>query len=287
MVLDPSTLIHSAVLPQLIDAYTYELHEHEYLTDVLTSVTIYSIANTIVQLSRGGLQGFNARLLFSFVLIGSMDGSWGFWWYPNIERLIPGASLGPVILKTFLDLAIYSTLFDCCYLFLITTLEHGLTKEGMQAGLQRVRADFLTVWLGGELFWIPANFANYYFVPLELRVLGAASALLIYTVGLSFFELWAREQKSGTALSSKKITFEDDGSGNISDRIDRGLDSSIESIELGLIHRGTSESNSFSTSYESGDTSSLRSRVASSSIIPDDSIEADVGDSAKNNKKHI
>jgi len=212
MIADPLLSV-SDIASGLAGMYQHQLEINEYRTDVLTSMSIYTISNIISQLSDpnskndvvdGDLQppnagqstvGLNFRLVLSYSFIDFLDGSWGYHWYPIVESIFPGTSLATVVEKMAADSAIYGPTFTFLYLFLLTVLEKGISASSVQAGLRRVRSDFRPVLLGGQAFWVPANALNYALVPVEYRVFGACTGLLIYTLGLSFYELEQRKKE--------------------------------------------------------------------------------------------
>eukprot|EP00638_Chattonella_subsalsa_P002410 CAMPEP_0117745464 /NCGR_PEP_ID=MMETSP0947-20121206/7371_1 /TAXON_ID=44440 /ORGANISM="Chattonella subsalsa, Strain CCMP2191" /LENGTH=257 /DNA_ID=CAMNT_0005562611 /DNA_START=82 /DNA_END=855 /DNA_ORIENTATION=+ len=183
-----------------------ELYKHghdsnAYMTDVTASVCMYSLSNLIGQLTvdfqeqQEQIQatlvkaGIDPGLIMRFVLIGLVEGSIGHFWFPTLESLIPGNSLSSTVEKMIADTAIYAPGSTTCYLFLMTTLEKGLTFQSLQKGIERVKKDFANLFLAEELYWTPANGIIYGFLPLEFRYLGDCFALLIYTIGLSVWEL--------------------------------------------------------------------------------------------------
>mmetsp|Transcript_15896 Transcript_15896/g.19896 ORF Transcript_15896/g.19896 Transcript_15896/m.19896 type:complete len:278 (-) Transcript_15896:375-1208(-) len=168
--------------------YSKQLETNAYLTDVCTSVGIYSISNVVGQVTSD--KKVDGGLLSRFALVGFLDGSFGYWWFPTVEEFFPGTTLVTTVEKMVADTAIYGTSFTVWFLFLVTALEKGLfTAEGIAQGVKRVKQDFSSVLFGGQFFWIPANGINYGYVPVDYRVLGGCVALLIYTLGLSLWEL--------------------------------------------------------------------------------------------------
>jgi len=172
--------------------YEYELQNNEYALDVITSVGIHCLSNIIGQMTsfeENLKKTVNIGYMLRYGIFGMLNGSFGYFWYPTLEKFIPGTSGETVVEKVLADMCIYGTIFTALFLFLMPFLEFRLSYKGVLEGVERVRADFSTVFFGGLAFWIPANVVIYSVVAPSYRVLGSNTAVLLYTIGLAIWDL--------------------------------------------------------------------------------------------------
>ena len=93
--------------------------------------------------------------------------------------------LGPrrVLLKTFLDVGLMTTLVDLPLWFAWTGMLEGRTVQG---ATDRVRGQFKDTLLATWALWVPVTVANFALVPLPLRVPLAFVAEFVWAIVASY-----------------------------------------------------------------------------------------------------
>lgn len=143
---------------------------------VLKSVSMgvtYSLADVAAQYwdrSKGGDQMSlweRARRNLALALVGLLwVGPLLTVWFDYLAVLVPGASVGPAILRTLIDQLLEAP-FMISSIFFFSALAEG---HDVQFALHKVKTKVLPTWKGCTGVWLPVQLVNQGLVPLHLRV---------------------------------------------------------------------------------------------------------------------
>lgn len=115
-------------------------------------------------------------------IAGTTVGIFSHYWYIFLERKLPQKSLPSVAKKIFLDQLIGTPLN---IMTLLVTL-HILHRKNYEEFKSDVRNRVWRLYFGELLVWTPAQFVNFYFLPLRYRVLYDNLLSLAYDVFVSY-----------------------------------------------------------------------------------------------------
>ncbi|CAI5992226.1 unnamed protein product [Closterium sp. NIES-64] len=101
-------------------------------------------------------------------------------WYPLVERVAPGRSLGATVGKVLASQA----LLNPCLIAAVFAFNYVWTGQ-LHALKDKYRRDFLRTWRRGWHFWLPASFTSFRLVPLHLRPAFSSACSLLWNCHLS------------------------------------------------------------------------------------------------------
>uniref|UniRef100_A0A7S0RXI5 Uncharacterized protein n=1 Tax=Pyramimonas obovata TaxID=1411642 RepID=A0A7S0RXI5_9CHLO len=182
-------------------AYELSLIQHPILTNVTTAGVLYTCSDIYAQTHQARTQKAAAKDDFSvevpralrYGLFGICDGCSSYFWFIWLDSVIPGTDGVALVEKMCTDFALLTPTWSALFL-----LYMGIFSEGgnVQAGVERVQKDWVTLYKRNVITWAPLNAIVYGLVPLDKRVLAFATFTFLYTITLS---LWSEARQSDVA----------------------------------------------------------------------------------------
>lgn len=98
------------------------------------------------------------------------------------ERLFPGTLAKQLAKKVTCDQILFTPVILSCFLL----INEGLMGNGISGGLSKIQADFSTMLVANWSVWIPAQLMNFYFIPLNYRVVFIQVVALFWNMYVSW-----------------------------------------------------------------------------------------------------
>lgn len=122
-----------------------------------------------------------ARLVrYSFYGLSVM-GPFLYAWYAVMNEMAPENGLRGALLKALFEQV---TLEPAC-IAMYLVYEGAVCRSGVGPTLAKIRAKFGPLWVKNAIFWVPANFSNYYIGTPDLRVLFANLCSIFWNIYFS------------------------------------------------------------------------------------------------------
>lgn len=162
--------------------YLRVLHSHPLVARALSAGVIFFVADLAAQrLSNSEAPFCYTRLARYSVYGATFMGPFLWVWYSLMNEYGPGDDLAGSLQKCIFE---QITLEPLCIIFYI--LYDGLMlRRGWGATLLKLETMFLSLWFKNGVFWIPANFFNYYIGTPDLRVVFANLCSLFWNAYFS------------------------------------------------------------------------------------------------------
>ena len=162
--------------------------------DGAVASVLYLVSDRIAQQSEGG-EGWKWKRGIRYSAYGLLDGCISHVWFGKLDQVVEIPSLPlATCTKVTLDLLLFTPVWCAAFLSFMAVL------DGKDAG-KRVKEEWLELYIGNVLAWLPANVVIYVLVPLQLRVISFGTYNLFYTTVLSF---WAEGEKANATKDGKR-----------------------------------------------------------------------------------
>lgn len=162
---------HSAprhALRHAFRVYSRLLHYYPLLTRAVTTAGIMLLADLLGQLLSHTKRGIDAYRLLRYSSYGLLIlGPFLHLWYVVMAAFGPDDDLGGSVRKALFE----QFTMEPAIIFFYIAYDGLLQRRGVRATLARTRAELPSLWVKNCIFWLPANFSNYYIGTPELRVL--------------------------------------------------------------------------------------------------------------------
>ena len=98
------------------------------------------------------------------------------------ERLFPGTLAKQLAKKVTCDQILFTPIILSCFLL----INESLMGNGISGGISKIEADFTSMLVANWSVWIPAQFVNFYFMPLNYRVVFIQVVALFWNMYVSW-----------------------------------------------------------------------------------------------------
>lgn len=150
--------------------YSRLLHYYPLLTRAVTTSCIMLLADLLGQLLSPTTRGIDVYRLLRYSSYGLLIlGPFLHVWYLVMAAFGPEDDLDGSVTKALFE----QFTMEPTTIFFYISYDGLLQRRGFRATLARVRAELPSLWIKNCIFWLPANFSNYYIGTPELRVLFA------------------------------------------------------------------------------------------------------------------
>ena len=167
--------------------YQRQLHLHPLSSRAITAAVIFFIADLAAQFlnrpkQRPLLASFSIPRLFRYTSYGFIFmGPFLYIWYTAMNEYGPPDDLRGSLIKCLFDQLTLEPL--CISLYIL--FDGILCQRGMKEIKKSLSSKFLSLWFKNAVFWMPANFANYYIGTPDLRVVFANLCSLFWNIYFS------------------------------------------------------------------------------------------------------
>ncbi|PXF47171.1 PXMP2/4 family protein 4 [Gracilariopsis chorda] len=186
--------------------YQRQLHLHPLSSRAVTAAIIFFIADVFAQFlssprSASLCFAFQFDRLFRYTLYGLVVmGPFLYVWYEAMHQYGPDDDLRGSLVKCLFE---QITLEPCCIIMYIG-YDAIICRRGLATARQTLAAKFLPLWFKNAVFWLPANFANYYIGTPDLRVIFANLCSLFWNIYFSGNVNRSPSQQSSNNLSHQR-----------------------------------------------------------------------------------
>ncbi|PIN11667.1 Peroxisomal membrane protein MPV17 [Handroanthus impetiginosus] len=166
----------------LLSWYMSLLAKYPVITKAVTSALLTLVGDIICQVVIDQVPSLDFKRTFTFTLLGLvLVGPTLHFWYLYLSKLIstPGAS--GALLRLLLDQFLFSPIFIGTFLSTLVTLEGKPSNV-----IPKLQQEWFSSVVANWQLWIPFQFLNFRFVPLQFQVLAANFIALIWNVILSY-----------------------------------------------------------------------------------------------------
>lgn len=150
-------------------------------TNVFVSFSSSAFGDFVVQqyeISGPKKEKYNLVRTRNMSITGITSGILNHYWYIILEKVLPGRTILRVAQKIIIDQFVYSPI-NILNMFIIIGI---LEKSCIQNVIKEVKEKSLKLYLAETVIWPPAQFINFYFVPLKYRLLFDNAISLGYDV---------------------------------------------------------------------------------------------------------
>lgn len=167
--------------------YQRQLHLHPLVSRAITAGVIFFIADLLAQGLNRRTQGrkpptFSFTRLARYSVYGLMAmGPFLYLWYALMNEYGPEDDLKGSLLKCLFEQITLEPICICMYII----YDGIICRRGMRAVRNSLDAQFFPLWFKNAVFWLPANFANYYIGTPDLRVVFANLCSLFWNIYFS------------------------------------------------------------------------------------------------------
>ncbi|CAN8070173.1 unnamed protein product [Agarophyton chilense] len=167
--------------------YQRQLHLHPLSSRAITAGIIFFIADIFAQFLSSSkttslCYEFQFDRLFRYSLYGLIVmGPFLFVWYEAMHMYGPADDLQGSLVKCVFE---QITLEPCCIIMYIV-YDAIICRRGFLSARKTLASKFLPLWFKNAVFWLPANFANYYIGTPDLRVVFANLCSLFWNIYFS------------------------------------------------------------------------------------------------------
>jgi protein Mpv17 len=204
--------------------YRRVLNSHPYLANAATSGLLMFLGDRLAQHveRRQKIEAGEAPLtLFESASRSAILTTWSaciaspFWlaWYRMLPRVLPHRQ----VVWTLLTAAVPAPISNCAFFTYSTVAEHCANSpqpietldEALAKAFKKIETQLVPTIQMSAALWIPVNLANYYFTPLEFRMLATSVVAFVWNAYLSILQhkpvvLSAREVED--SHDEKKLT---------------------------------------------------------------------------------
>ncbi|XP_063703893.1 mpv17-like protein 2 [Culicoides brevitarsis] len=139
-------------------------------------------AQTIEQRLGEKTDGYDLARIARMTIVGTFQGPMHHYFYGWVDKIMPKNDGKEVFKKIMLDQFVASPLFIVSYFYPASLME-GMTMNEAHEDFQ---SKFWTVYKADWLIWPPCQFINFYFLPLQYRVLYINAITTLYNVFLCY-----------------------------------------------------------------------------------------------------
>jgi len=158
-------------------------------TKAVTAAVLNALGDIIAQLifCEDG-ENFDYKRLGIFSFLGlALIGPALHFWYGSLSRIVTATGTLGALGRMFLDQALFAPLFIGSIVSAIMAMEGHATEIPT-----KLRNDLFTIVQSNWMLWVPFQFVNFRFVPVNLQVLAANVVALAWNTYMS----WASHSKS-------------------------------------------------------------------------------------------
>ena len=136
---------------------------------------------------KGDEQKYNKASIFQYTVLGGVVFSPALhFWYRWLDRMMPGTGVVVVAKKVALDIGVFGVPYYTAFYILLNIM----AGETMQASLAELRQKLVPAMLTKAAFWVPAQVANFRYVPPRLRIVYMAGCTFVEFNILALFKKW-------------------------------------------------------------------------------------------------
>lgn len=167
--------------------YQRQLHLHPLLSRAITAGVIFFIADVLAQLLNRRAKGkttpvFSLARLARYSFYGVlMMGPFLYLWYALMNEYAPDDDLKGSLMKCLFEQITLEPI--CVSMYII--YDGFVCRRGVRSVRNALNAQFFPLWVKNAIFWLPANFANYYIGTPDLRVIFANLCSLFWNIYFS------------------------------------------------------------------------------------------------------
>lgn len=188
---DPQGSLHQYELKRFsrrtLRLYQRQLHLHPLVSRAITAGVIFVIADFLSQLlntprNKSLIDVFSMQRLLRYSFYGlTLMGPFLYVWYMAMHAYGPEDDLRGSLIKCVFEQV---TLEPVCIAMYIV-YDGIICRKGARAVKRSIIGCFVPLWVKNAIFWLPANFANYYIGTPDLRVVFANLCSLFWNVYFS------------------------------------------------------------------------------------------------------
>lgn len=166
---------------RLLRLYQRQLHLNPLLSRAITAGIIFFIADVLAQLLKTR-SSFSLTRLLKYSFYGfSVMGPFLYLWYATMNEYGPDDDFKGALIKCLFE---QITLEPIC-ISLYMLYDGILCRQSWNSIRTTLERQFLPLWAKNAIFWLPANFANYYIGTPDLRVVFANLCSLFWNIYFS------------------------------------------------------------------------------------------------------
>ena len=170
-------------MSRLWSLYNTSLTKQPLLTKAITSLTGFTAGDILAQkyVEKGDEYDWRRTMrLASFGFL--VHGTSGHYFYRHLDKVLPGTDKLTVLKKVGVDQVFWNPTFA----FMFFGYNNLVEGKSLQQYKEKLKADFMTAYLGSWSVWGPAHFVNFTFVSPQQRLLYINCVQIGYNVFLSF-----------------------------------------------------------------------------------------------------
>ena len=149
-----------------------------------------------------------ARTSILTIWAGCVSSPWWTWWYTWLHQRFPGK----IFMWVLVTAGIPAPFWNCAFFVFSTAAEHAALApspweqryECMNRIQTKLDHQFLPTVIRSAQLWIPVNILNFYFIPLEFRMLAGSSVAFAWNVYLSLAQM--RDTTKGKSANPTENT---------------------------------------------------------------------------------
>lgn len=176
--------------------YQRLLHVHPLSSRAITAAIIFFFADSIAQILHHNnnkhknanrnrktfVQVYSLKRAMRYSVYGLIiNGPFLFFWYDIMHRFGPPDDFHGSLLKAFFE----SLTLEPLVVFMYMVYDTILSRKTWWSLKQTFRAKFLAIWFANTIYWLPANFCNYYVGTPDMRVVFANTCSLFWNIYFS------------------------------------------------------------------------------------------------------
>lgn len=161
---------------------SFKINKNLLIVNILSSGCFMLIGEIFVQRIKNDKRQYNVERIKQSTIVGISQGFLHLFFYLWIERLFPGISKKIIIEKILVDQFIGAPIFISHFLYTSYFLEGRKLKDIHKIFKQKFPTIYITDWA----FWPLLQTINFYYVPLQYRVLYINVISLFYSTFLCY-----------------------------------------------------------------------------------------------------
>ncbi|CAO1425165.1 unnamed protein product [Diamesa serratosioi] len=174
------------------------------LTNTVSSGILMFLGESLAQKLKSKDDQIDFDTVKQMTVVGISQGPLHHFIYHWVERFLPGTSMKMIMGKILTDQALISPLCIGHYFYAAGLLEGKTVTECTKT----VESKFFTVYIADWCIWPIAQFFNFYYVPLQYRVLYINAITMFYNVFLCYVknqkEIEIEQPNDQTTLKESK-----------------------------------------------------------------------------------
>ncbi|CAE7242854.1 Mpv17-like protein 2 [Symbiodinium microadriaticum] len=169
---------------------------HAILASTITGGAVMSLGDTAVQLAGSGTWDYQRNGVVS-AYNGGMSPFFYYWW-KHLDGIWPGTGVAAVVRKTFMNQLMVAPFNSALFLTWSTAMESLIKGDCVGADgsasaqmiwekvAGKAKAEVPSLVMSSCCFWLPANAANFMFMPLHLRVVFMSSCSVVWGAYITY-----------------------------------------------------------------------------------------------------